>query len=477
MDKPQTDILTGFKLLIGGRLVAGDATMPVINPATGAAFAESPRASQAQMNEAVAAAKRAFPGWAATPLEERRVLLRSMADRVEAASDELAPLLVRENGMPLANARIEVMVFALKLRACARKEFPSRTIQVAPDWQAEEVVRPLGVVAAITAWNVPLILLGSKLGPALIVGNTVVAKPAPTTPLTALRIGELVADLLPPGVLNIITDANDLGGALTSHPDVRLVSFTGSSATGKKVVASGAATMKRTIMELGGNDPAIVLPDVDVPAVARILFDSAFMNSGQACIATKRIYAHRAVHEALCAELAKLAREARTGDGMQDGVAFGPLQNKAQFERVKSLLADAKTKATVVAEGAVPDGPGYFVPPTILKDVPEDSAIVTEEQFGPVLPVLVFDDVEDAIARANATSYGLAASVFSGDAAKARAIAARIEAGTVTVNKTIAFHENLPFGGAKESGLGVDGGQHAFAAYGQLHIIDGGPRR
>ncbi len=474
MDKPQTDTNTNFKLLIGGKLVAGDATMPVINPATGAEFAHAPRASKAQLDEAVAAAKRAFPGWAATSVEDRRAVLRAIADRVEAASDELAPLLVRENGMPLANARIEVIVFAGKLRACARKEIQSRVIEVAPGWQAEQVIRPLGVVAAITAWNVPLILLGSKLGPALMVGNTVVAKPAPTTPLTALRIGELVADLLPPGVLNIITDANDLGGALTSHPDVRLVSFTGSTATGKKVVVSGAGTMKRAIMELGGNDPAIVLEDVDVPEVARILFDSAFMNSGQACIATKRVYAHRAIHEALCAELGKLARAARSGDGFEEGVAFGPLQNKAQFERVQALLEGAKKSATIVAQGEIPEGPGYFVPPTILKDLPEDSPVVTEEQFGPVLPVLVFDDVEDAIARANATTYGLAGSVFSGNPARARAIAARIEAGTVTVNKTIAFHENLPFGGAKESGLGVDGGQHAFAAYGQLHIVDGG---
>jgi len=273
-------------------------------------------------------------------------------------------------------------------------------------------------------------------------------------------------------VLNFITDANDLGDALSRHPSVKLVSFTGSTATGKKVVASGADTMKRYVLELGGNDPAIVLDDVDVPKVARILFDSAFMNSGQACIATKRVYAQRAIYDALCGELAGLARAARMGSGLEDGVTYGPLQNKPQFDRVMAMLEDAKTTASVAGQGSIPSGSGYFVPPTILRDIADSHPVVTEEQFGPILPVLPFDDIEDAVKRANATSYGLAASVFSADIDKARAIAARIEAGTVTVNKTIAFHENIPFGGAKNSGLGIDNGQQAFAAYGQLHILD-----
>ena len=339
-------------------------------------------------------------------------------------------------------------------------------------WKVEEVVRPLGVVAAITAWNVPLILMGAKLGPALMLGNTVVAKPAPTTPLTALRIGELVADIVPPGVLNFITDANDLGGALSSHPDVKLVSFTGSSATGKKVVASGAGTMKRYVLELGGNDPAIVLEDADVPKTAQILFESAFMNSGQACIATKRVYAHRNVYDALCSELAALVTAARTGNGLEDGVMFGPLQNKPQYDRVMAMFEAAKAGNAIAAQGSIPEGPGYFVPPAILTGVAETDPVVVEEQFGPLLPVLVFDDVEDAIRRANATSYGLAASVFSADLARARTIAARIEAGTVTINKTISFNENIPFGGAKSSGLGMENGHHPFAAYGQVCVLD-----
>jgi acyl-CoA reductase-like NAD-dependent aldehyde dehydrogenase len=462
--------MTEYKLLIAGHLVEGDATMDVIDPATGMAFAEAPRASAAQLETAIAAAKHAFPGWAATPIAERRAMLLRIADVVDGAADELAPLLVRENGMPLADARIEVMVFAAKMRGAAERAFAPRIIEVAPGWQVEETIRPLGVVAAIVAWNVPLILMGAKLAPALIVGNTVVAKPAPTTPLTTLRIGELIADILPPGVLNIVTDANDLGGALSGHPDVRLVSFTGSTATGKKVVASGAGTLKRYVLELGGNDPAIVLDDADVPRTAAILFASAFMNNGQACIATKRVYAHRTIHDALCAELVRLAQAARVGSGLDAGVTLGPLQNRAQFDRVTALLADAG--GSIAGQGSIPDGGGYFIAPTILLDVPDDSAIVTEEQFGPILPLLVFDDIEDAIARANATAYGLAASVFSSDPDRARAVAARIEAGTVTINKTIDFHDAIPFGGAKESGVGIDSGDHGFAGYGQIQILD-----
>jgi acyl-CoA reductase-like NAD-dependent aldehyde dehydrogenase len=462
-----------FKLLIGGQLVSGDMVMPVTNPATGEVFAEAPRASQEQLDAAVEAARLAFPSWSSMPVDDRRDCLRRAADAVDGAAEELATLVVRENGMPIAEARIEVMVFSAKLRGAASRPIEARTIEVEPNWHVEEVVRPVGVVAAITAWNVPLILMGAKLAPALMIGNTVVAKPAPTTPLSALRIGELVADILPPGVLNVITDANDLGAALSSHPDVRLVSFTGSTATGAKVVASGAGTLKRYVLELGGNDPAIVFDDVDVAKVAPLLIASAFMNNGQACVATKRVYAHVAIINALCAELGRLVAGIKTGNGFEEGVVLGPLQNKAQYDRVKGLMEGVLRDGTIVGQGRVPDG-GFFVAPTIVRDVAEHSPIVVEEQFGPILPVLPFEDVEDVIARANATHYGLAASVFSEDLARARAVAARIEAGTVTINKTIDFHDNKPFTGAKSSGFGLDSGDHAFSAYGQVHIVDAG---
>jgi acyl-CoA reductase-like NAD-dependent aldehyde dehydrogenase len=464
--------LSDYRLLIGGQLVSGDLSMPVVNPATGQVFAEAPRASRAQLDAAVAAAAKAFPAWAATPLEDRRALLVAIADRVDAHAGELAPLLVREHGMPLANARIEIMVFGLKLRAFAQAALPGGVIDLGDGRRVEQRYRPLGVVAAIVPWNLPLILLSTKLAPALLMGDTVVAKPAATTSLTTLRLGELIADLVPPGVLNVIADANDLGDALTSHPDVRMVTFTGSTAVGRKVVAASAAGLKRFTLELGGNDPAIVLDDADPVATAAILFEGAFQNSGQACIAVKRVYVQSGVYKPLCEALTALAKAAKVGDGFAEGVQFGPVQNRAQFERVQGIIADAAAQGGVLTGGAAPGGGGYFIAQTIVTNLAEGTRLVDEEQFGPVLPVLEFADVDDAIARANATPYGLAASVFSPDVAKARAIAARLEAGTVTVNKLIEFDTRVPFGGAKASGFGVENTEIGLAEFGQIQVLD-----
>lgn len=461
-----------YKLLIGGELADGAMASPVVNPATGEVFAEAPRASAAQLDAAVAAAKAAFPAWAATPVEARRALLVRIAEAVDAEAEALAPILVREHGMPLANARIEIMVFGLKLRAFAEAALPGREIDVGPGRRVRQRYRPLGVVAAIVPWNLPLILLATKLGPALLMGDTVVIKPAPTTSLTTLKLGEILAPIVPPGVVNIIADANDLGGALTAHPDVRMVAFTGSTATGRKVAASGGEGLKRYTLELGGNDPAIVLDDADPEQVAAILFEGAFQNSGQACIAVKRVYAQAGIHDRLCEALGRLARAARVGDGFDEGVQYGPLQNRAQYDRVKALVEEARAEGVVVAEGQVPAGGGFFVAPTIVRDLAEGSRLVEEEQFGPVLPVIRFADVEDAIERANATPYGLAASVFSADEARAIAIAERIEAGTVTVNKLIEFHPLIPFGGAKASGVGVENREEGLAEFGQVQVLD-----
>ena len=469
------DNLSDYKLLIGGELVAGELTMPVVNPATGKVFTDAPRASLAQLDQAVAAAARAFPAWAATPVEDRRALMVSIADAVDAHSDELAPLLVREHGMPLANARIEVMVFGIKLRSIAQAPLPDRTIDLGPGRRVEQRYRPLGVVAAIVPWNVPLILLGAKLAPALLMGDTVVIKPAPTTSLTTLRMGEILADLVPPGVINVIADANDLGGSLTTHPLVRMVTFTGSTATGKKVAAAGADSLKRFTLELGGNDPAIVLDDVDPVATAKILFESAFQNSGQACVALKRVYAQDGIYDALCAALGDLARTAKVGDGFEEGVQFGPMQNKAQYEKVKALIAETAGHGVIEAVGEIPEGDGYFIAPMIVRDIAEGTRLVDEEQFGPILPVIRFNDVEDAIARANASPYGLAASVFSKQVERACAIAARIEAGTVTVNKLLEFDTRVPFGGAKASGIGVENCDQGLSEYGQIQILDVAP--
>ncbi|MBL6749622.1 MAG: aldehyde dehydrogenase family protein, partial [Nevskia sp.] len=331
---------------------------------------------------------------------------------------------------------------------------------------------PLGVVAAITPWNFPIAETCFKYPAALLAGNTVVLKPAATTPLTTLKMGELIAGILPPGVLNIVTDANDLGGVLTGHPDVRKVTFTGSTSTGKKVLASSAPTLKRVTLELGGNDAAIVLDDVDPAKIAPSIFMAAFFNAGQVCLAIKRLYVHEKVYEPLCQELAKLANATVVGDGLKEGSQMGPLQNRMQYDKVKALVEDAQAKGQVVAGGVVKDTPGFFIRPTIVRDSKEGDRLVDEEQFGPVLPLIKFSDPEDALRRANATTYGLGGSVWAKDSAKARALAARLEAGTVWINKHQDIGPTIPFGGAKQSGIGVEFAQEGLEEFTQLQVIN-----
>jgi acyl-CoA reductase-like NAD-dependent aldehyde dehydrogenase len=315
-------------------------------------------------------------------------------------------------------------------------------------------------------------ILSFKLPPALLAGNTLVVKPAPTTPLASLKFAELVADILPKGVLNFIADVNDLGDALTHHPDVRKISFTGSTATGKKVMASAAETLKRITLELGGNDAGVVLDDAKPEAVAKGIFDGAFMNSGQVCLAIKRLYVHESIYDRMCNELAQLAEAAIVDDGLKQGTQLGPLQNKMQYEKVKGFLDDAREHGKIIAGGEVMDRPGYFIRPTIVRDIAEGSRLVDEEQFGPVLPVLKYSDTDEVIKRANNTTYGLGASVWSSNLERAHEVASRLEAGTVWINKHLDMAPHIPFGGAKNSGLGVEFAEEGLAEFTQLQVIN-----
>lgn len=461
-----------FKLLIDGQAIDGAAEFDVVNPATGTAFARCPRADSAMADRAVAAAKAAFPGWSATPIDERAAKVAALADALEARAGEFAGLLTAEQGKPLDQAMFEVMGSVFTLRAFAAMRPETRTLRDTAGKQVIEHRTPLGVVVAITPWNFPIILLMNKLGPALVAGNTMVAKPAPTTPLTTLLFGELCREMLPAGVVNIVCDQNDLGALLTSHPDVAKVAFTGSTATGKKVMASAAAGVKRVTLELGGNDAAIVLDDVDPVQVARKVYAGAMTNAGQICVAIKRAYVPEALYDAFCDELARLAREAVVDDGANQGTQVGPIQNAMQFEKVKALLADAAQRGTVLAGGEPLDRPGYFIPPTIVRDLDEDAPLVREEQFGPVLPVLKYDDLDAVIARANDSEYGLGGTVWGRDVARATDVAMRIDAGTVWVNQHMAIDATVPFRGAKQSGLGGELGQDGLHEYTQAHIIN-----
>lgn len=464
--------MTAYKLLINGEMVEGDLTMDVVNPATEEKLADCPRASESQLNAAVAAAKAAFPAWSKTSMDERKAVVLKIADVVEANAAELAQLLTKEQGKPLGDATTEVYGMAAFCRYFTSLDLPVEVLEDSEGRRVEVHRKPLGVVGAIVPWNFPLILMAFKLPPALIAGNTLVIKPAPTTPLSTLRVAALVQDIAPAGVINVVTDANDLGAPMTAHPDVRKISFTGSTETGAKVMAGAAGLLKRITLELGGNDAGIVLDDVNPKEAAQKLFDSAFQNSGQVCIAMKRLYVHENIYDEVCEELAAIASDTIIGDGLEQGTKLGPLNNKMQYDKVKALIEDAKKEGNVIAGGEFPDKPGYFIRPTIVRDIKEGSRLVDEEQFGPVLPVMSFADESEAVARANASAWGLGGSVWSADPQRAYALAEQMDTGTVWINKHAELDPTIPFGGAKMSGLGNELGQEGLQEFTQQKIIN-----
>ena len=467
-----SNVVGAFQLLIGGKLVPGASTFDVINPATETVLASCPRADVAQANQAVAAAKAAFPAWSAKPLAERAALLNKLADAIEAHMPELARILTQEQGKPLGGAMFELTVAAGNIRGFAAMSLTDKVL--VDDAQSKVIAQrlPLGVVAAITPWNFPVIMMVTKLAPALLAGNTVVVKPAPTTPLATLKVGELCAGIFPAGVVNVIADVNDLGGVLTSHPDVAKIAFTGSTATGRKVMASAATTLKRLTLELGGNDAAIVLDDVNPQEIAPKLFFAAMVNSGQVCLAAKRVYVPEKIYDAVCAELAKIASAAKVGNGLEEGVEFGPLQNKMQYEKVKAIVEDARAQGKVIAGGESVAGPGFFIRPTIVSGLPDSARLVCEEQFGPVMPVLKYKTLDEAIARANASEYGLGATVWSASPERAYEVALKLETGTVWINKHLDLPPDVPYGGTKQSGYGVELGQQGVEEFTQVKIIN-----
>ena len=405
-------------------------------------------------------------------MDERRAKLGEIADIIDANSEELARTLTQEQGKPLADAMGEVAGAALFFRYFQSLDLPVEVLEDSDTQRVEIHRNPLGVVGAIIPWNFPIILLAFKLPAALLAGNTVIVKPAPTTPLSALHLASLIADVLPAGVVNIIADNNDLGDKITTHKGISKISFTGSTATGARVMASAASTLKRITLELGGNDAGIIMDDVDVEAVAPQIFQGAFGNNGQICIAMKRVYAHESIYDKLVDQLAKLAEEAIVGNGLEQGTQLGPLQNKMQFDKVKDYIEDGRANGTIVAGGEVPEGKGYFIPPTIVRDIDDDSRLVSEEQFGPVLPVIKYDDVDDVIERANNSDYGLGGSVWSSDIDRAYEVAKKVDSGTIWVNKHADLQPHVPFGGIKTSGIGAELGTDGLNEFTQRKVIN-----
>lgn len=461
-----------FRMLINGELVSTSATVTVINPATEQPIAHSPVAGEQQVNDAVAAAEDAFPSWSRSPIEVRRASLRAIADAIEANAEEFARLTTLEQGKPLADARGDVEAAISFTRHFA--EFPLDPEVLRDDETAHvELQRtPLGVVAAILPWNFPFFQAMYKIAPALITGNTLVVKPAPTTPLNTLRLGEVIADLLPAGVLNIVGDGGDVGPILTAHPSVKKVSFTGSTAVGRQVVRASADTLKRVTLELGGNDSAIVLEDCDIDKVADGIYKWAFANAGQVCISIKRIFVPESLYEPMCTALAERARATSVGDGMDDGTEMGPLQNAKQYEAAKRYLTMAKESGNVIAGGELMDGPGYFVQPTLVTGIADDNPLIAEETFGPVRPILTYRTLDEAIARANATPYGLGNSVWGNNLDLAAQVAQQLDSGTVWVNQHFATSADVPFGGQKQSGLGSEFGVDGVLAFTDIRVIN-----
>lgn len=461
-----------YSMLIDGRLVQTPEQDDVINPAKGAPFASAPRASKAHIDEAVAAASRAYRTWR-TDEAFRRQKLNECAAAIQGRVNDIAMLLVQEQGKPLGKAIEEVFGASFWFSYFAGLEIKPEILQDDDTKRIQVVHKPLGVVAAITPWNFPVILLAFKFGPALLAGNTIVAKPSEYTPLSSLLVGEILRDVLPPGVVNFVAGAGGVGAQLSAHPDVRKVSFTGSVATGKKIAQAAAADLKRVTLELGGNDPAIVLDDVDPKKVADDLFNSAFANSGQVCTAIKRLYVHESVYAPILDRLIERAKTAKVGDGLEEGTEYGPINNKMQFDRVVGLVEDAKQHGARIAAGGKPlDRPGYFLPPTIVTDVGAGIRLVDEEQFGTALPVIKYRNLDETIEEANSTHYGLGGSIWTSNLARGEQLVQRLESGSGWVNHHMDILPNVPFGGCKWSGLGYENGRWGYEEFTELQVVN-----
>ncbi|MCK1814778.1 aldehyde dehydrogenase family protein [Streptomyces sp. XM4011] len=438
----------------------------VTDPATGDTFDEAPDQQPDELDAVIGRAERAWHGWRADPAA-RTTALRAAADTVEAAGDDLARLLTREQGKPLAESHAEVARTAARLRYFAGLTPQTRRISDGRPVHSEIRWRSLGPVAAIVPWNFPLQLAAAKFAPALAAGNTVVLKPSPYTPLTTRLLGSLLTAVLPEDVLTVVTGREPLGARLAAHPGIRHVTFTGSVPTGRAVAGAAAGTLARVTLELGGNDAAVLLEDVAVDRIADRLFWAAFRNCGQVCMAVKRVYAPERLHAEVVDALAERAKSVAVGPGLDPATRLGPVNNAPQLARVEELtrraLADG---ARAAAGGHRLDTPGYFFAPTVLTDVPPDSPVVTGEQFGPVLPVLPYRTLDEAVTAANSTGFGLGGSVWGTDPDRAEAVADRLDCGTAWINHHAELSLHQPFTGTGNSGVGVAGGP--WGLYGNL---------
>jgi acyl-CoA reductase-like NAD-dependent aldehyde dehydrogenase len=464
-----------YTLTIGGKSAATSSAFDVLNPADESVVAKCPAGTPALVDLAVASAREALGKWSAASESERVANLMAIADLIEKNHRELSELLTREQGKPQSGpgANLEVGGAAAWTRVTASLSLPDEVIQDDATGRIVARRKPVGVVGSITPWNWPLLIATWHVMPALRVGCTVVIKPSPFTPLSTLRLVQLANEVLPPGVLNAVTGGPDVGNHMCLHRGIDKLVFTGSIDTGRKIMAGAAQTLKRITLELGGNDAGVILPGTTIEPLLEKLFWGCFINAGQTCAALKRLYVHESQYEDVVAKFAKYVQLIPVGNGLDPKTLIGPVSNRMQLDKVHALVEDARARgARIVTGGTRPSGAGFFYPLTVIAEATDEMRVVREEQFGPVIPILKYRTVEEALARANALDVGLGGSIWGDDVEAASAYASRLECGTAWVNQHGGLHPLAPFGGVKCSGIGVEFNVDGLKEYTTIQVVN-----
>ena len=465
-----------YTLTIGGQAVTTSREFDVLNPFDESLAGRCPEGTPELAERAVQCARAALPAWSAAPDAERVAKLMEIASLIERHHGELSTLITREQGKPQSGpgANLEVGGAAAWTRATAALTLPEEVIQ--DDSTARIVLRrkPVGVVGSITPWNWPLLIAIWHVMPAIRIGCTVVLKPSPFTPLSTLRLVELMNEVLPPGVINVVTGGPEVGSYITNHPGIDKLVFTGSVATGKKVMESASHSLKRITLELGGNDAGIVLPGTNIEPLLEKLFWGCFINAGQTCAALKRLYVHESQYQEVVEQFAAYVAKIPVGNGLDPNTLIGPVSNRMQLEKVMALVEDARARGARIVTGGRRKlaEPGFVYPLTVIADATDEMRVVREEQFGPVIPLLSYGTIDEAIARANSLEVGLGGSVWGNDPDEAAGYASRLECGTAWVNQHGTLHPMAPFGGVKCSGIGVEFNVDGLREYTTTQVIN-----